>query len=96
MKYSGKVMIEKVTEKTGVRTATKNPHARDNVNVAQGPRTGNATRGEKRSEFKSAKAEREPLAATIMNAYGARAQKDYVDPKLEPIRSDVKPKKFSR
>lgn len=74
---------------------TKNPYTKSNVNVAQGPRTGNNPSVEKRGEFKSAKAEREPLAASIMKAYGARAQQDKVDSKLEPIRSNVKAK-FSK
>ena len=78
MKYSGKVMIEKVTEKTGVRTATRNPHARDNVNVAQGPRTGNEPSSTKRSAFKAAKEERAPLATMIEDAY-AKRQHEYQD-----------------
>lgn len=94
MKYSGKVLIEKVTEKSSVRVDPRNPHARDNVNVAQGPRSGNNPELGKRNEFKSAKEDRAPLADTILRAYGARAQDDYVDSKLEPIRSDVKPKKL--
>ena len=73
MKYSGKVLIEKVTDREGVRPATRNPHARDNVNVAMGPRTGNRGTPDKRSEFITAKAAREPLAAMIENAYVARA-----------------------
>lgn len=96
MKYSREVKIEKIKETAGI-SSTKNPHSVSNVNQAQGPRTGNqGLTGAKRSEFKSAKAEREPLAATIMAAYGARTPDDHVNPKLEPIRSDVKPKKFSR
>jgi len=95
MKYSEKVLIEPIKEKTG-RTATANKYAVADVNVKQGPGTGNTGTPSKRSAFQSAKAEREPLADSIMAAYGARTPKDHVDPKLEPIRSNVKPKKFSR
>lgn len=57
---------------------TANPHAVSNVNVAQGPRTGNSNPGAKRSEFKAAKEERAPLAKTIQNAY-AKRQHEYQD-----------------
>ena len=73
----GKVMIEKIKESTG-RVSTKNPHAVENVNVAQGPRTGNNESTKKRSEFKAAKAEREPLATMIQDAY-AKRQHEYED-----------------
>ena len=69
---------------------SSNPKSVDNVNAKQGPRTGNAGTMSKRSDFTSAKAEREPLARTIQNAFGARAQDDYVNPKLEPISSNSK------
>ena len=96
MKYSGKVMIEKVTEKTG-KTSTRNPKGRDNVNVAQGPRTGNAdAHAGKRAEFKSVKESRAPLADVIARAYGARSVKDHVDPKMEGISPDNKPRKIKR
>ena len=77
MKYGREVKIEKIKEGSG-RVSTKNPHARDNVNVAQGPRTGNNESTEKRSTFKAAKAEREPLATMIQDAY-ARRQHEYED-----------------
>ena len=58
--YLGHVRIEK--EAKSDRPARRdesfgrNPHARDNVNVAQGPRTGNATAHDgKRSKFKEVK-----------------------------------------
>lgn len=95
MKYSGKVLIEKVTEKSGIKS-TRNPHGVDSVNQAQGPRTGNAGTASKRSAFTSGKEERAPLADVIARAYGARAQDDKVNPKLEGIESDVKPRKFKR
>ena len=88
MKYSGKVLIEKVKEKTG-RTSVANMHAVSNVNVAQGPRTGNHGTPAKRSDFQDAKAARAPLAAVIEHAYGLRAPRDHVEAKLESIRSDV-------
>jgi hypothetical protein len=58
---------------------TKNPHARANVNVPQGPRSGNSGAHDgKRGKFIAAKAEREPLAAMIEGAYAAR-QHEYED-----------------
>jgi hypothetical protein len=72
--------------------STRNPHAVNNVNVKQGPRTGNHASSTKRNEFKAAKEERAPLADMIEKAYGARAQKDFVTEKLEPISSNTKAK----
>ena len=69
-----------------------NPKSVSNVNQKSGPRTGNAGTASKRSEFKDNKAEREPLAKTIMSAYGARAAGDKVEKKLEGISSDTKAK----
>ena len=66
----GKVLIAK---DSAASWGTKNPHAVDNVNVAQGPRSGNHGTPAKRGEFKSAKADREPLAAMIQEAYVKRA-----------------------
>ena len=57
---------------------TRNPHAVDNVNVKQGPRTGNNEETGKRSEFKAAKKERAPLATMIQDAY-AKRQHEYED-----------------
>ena len=65
---------------------TKNPHSRTNVNVKQGPRTGNAdAHAGKRREFQADKAARAPLADVIASAYGARAQRDHIDPKANGI-----------
>ena len=94
MKYSGKVLRDE--EKNPGSKSTRNLYAVDNVNVAQGPRTVNKGTPAKRGEFSAAKAERAPLADTINAAYGARAQRDYVDSKAEGIAPVVKPKKFSR
>ena len=58
--------------------STRNPYTVDNVNVKQGPRTGNNPEMTKRSDFKAAKAEREPLATMIEDAYAAR-QHEYED-----------------
>mgnify|MGYP003342268483 CR=1 FL=1 len=55
---------------------TANPHAVSNVNVAQGPRTGNNPAQGKRSEFKAEKESRAPLAKVIENAY-AKRQHEY-------------------
>lgn len=73
----GKVMIEKIKESTG-RVSTKNPHAVENVNQKQGPRTGNNEETGKRSTFKAAKAERAPLATMIQDAY-AKRQHEYAE-----------------
>lgn len=65
---------------------TKNPYCVTNVNVKQGPRTGNAdAHAGKRKEFQAAKAARAPLADVIESAYGARAQRDHIDSKMEGI-----------
>lgn len=75
---------------------TKNPHSVNNVNVKSGPRTGNASaHAGKRKEFQDAKAARAPIADEISKAYGARAQRDYVDPKMEGI-SPVTARKFRK
>lgn len=76
--------------------SVKNHYNKENVNVKQGPRTGNSNPGGKRSAFKDAKAEREPLAREIEKAYGLRTPDDHVSKKLEPIESNVKPRKFAR
>ena len=54
----------------------RNPHARDNVNVAQGPRTGNNPAQGKRNKFKDAKESLAPLAKVIQGAY-AKRQHEY-------------------
>ena len=86
----------KIANEKASAWSCENMYHKDNVNVAMGPRTGNPGTPEKRSDFVAAKAEREPLAATIMAAYGDRAQRDHVDPRMEGIRPVVKPHKFSR
>ena len=76
---------------------TKNPKGVSNVNVKQGPRTGNAgAHAGKRGDFKSAKESRAPLAKVIESAYGKRLVKDNYDPKLEGISPDNKPRKIKR
>lgn len=57
-----------------------NPHAVSNVNQPQGPRVGNeGAHRAKRGNFKSEKAEREPIARAIMAAFGERQVRDYED-----------------
>ena len=51
----------------------ENMYHKDNVNVAQGPRTGNPGTASKRSDFVAAKASREPIATMSQVAYVARA-----------------------
>ena len=67
-----------------------------NVNVAQGPRTGNQNPGGKRADFQDLKAQAAPLATMIQNAYKARTAGDFVDPRYESIKSTVTPQKFKR
>jgi len=78
--YTGKVRILKEAESDRRDTAdertrfSRNPHARDNVNVAQGPRVGmEGAHKAKRGRFLDAKAERAPLADMIERAFGHRA-----------------------
>jgi hypothetical protein len=59
-------------EKASAWTCENQYHV-TNVNVAQGPRTGNPGTASKRSDFIAAKASREPLATMINDAYVARA-----------------------
>lgn len=55
-----------------------NPYTTKNVNVAQGPRNGNADAHEgKRGAFIDAKQERAPLADFIERAYATRNADDY-------------------
>ena len=77
---------------------TKNQYSKSNVNVAQGPRTGNTGSRAKRGEFLDAKAERAPVADAIAAAYTARGRDtaETIRPGVESIRADVKPKQFSR
>jgi hypothetical protein len=57
---------------------SRNRYHRDNVNVPMGPRIGNeGAHAEKRGNFLDAKAERQPLADEIMNAYAKRQREDY-------------------
>jgi hypothetical protein len=86
----------RIARETASAWSCENRYHRDNVNVSMGPRTGNDGTPQKRSDFISAKAERAPLADSINEAYGARAQQDRVDPKMTGIRPVVKPKRFSR
>lgn len=86
----------RIAKETASSWSPENPYHVDNVNVSMGPRTGNDGTPQKRSDFIQAKAERAPLADSITEAYGARNLPNHVDPRMEGIRSVVKPKKFSR
>jgi len=90
MKYSGKVLINE--ERNPGSKSSANPYHRDDVNAGQGPRTGNAGTASKRSDFNTAKESRAPLADMIAGAFGARAQDDRVNPKLEPVSANTKVK----
>jgi hypothetical protein len=89
----GKVLINE--EKNPGSKSVKNQHHRDNVNVPQGPRTGNTgAHAAKRGAFKTAKAERAPLADMIERAFGARGTRDKeeINPGLEGVHSDTRVK----
>jgi hypothetical protein len=93
MKYSGKVLRDE--EINPGSKSVKNPHARTNVNVPQGPRVGNeGAHSAKRGNFKAQKEERAPLADMIERAFGARGTRDAdeVNPGLESIHADTKVK----
>ena len=72
-------------------------------NFGSGPRMGNAaSRAGKRAAFKEGKAERSGLADSINAAFAARSPttesktRTTIDPTLEGVEADVKPKKFKR
>ena len=72
-------------------------------NYGTGPRMGNATsRPGKRKTFAEGKAERSNLADSINAAFTARSPtvnsytKTTIDPALEGVMSDVKPKRFKK
>jgi hypothetical protein len=92
----GPVRIAKETASTWT---CANPYTKTNVNVAQGPRTGNPGTISKRHDFQDAKAEREPIATMIEDAFAAREDRDYADktfPRQGAIEPDVKPKRLRR
>lgn len=81
------------------KVTTANPNRKDNVNVAQGPRTGNTgARAGKRAEFISMKEGREPIADIIVNAYKARGDqyKMKTTEKSGSIMPDVKPQRLKK
>ena len=83
--YHGKTYIEKssTADRPDRRDETfgRNPHARDNVNVAQGPRTGNAgAHDAKRGRFLAEKAERYELSDHITRAFEGRARELEANP----------------
>lgn len=66
--------------RTETASFARNPYARDNVNVSQGPRVGNSGAHEsKRGAFKADKAERQAIADEIEKAYGLRQMRDYAE-----------------
>jgi hypothetical protein len=76
-----------------------NMHRKSNVNVAQGPRTGNTSaRAGKRAEFIDMKEDRAPIADIIVNAYKARGDqyKMKTTEKSGSIMPDVKPQRFKK
>ena len=88
--YHGKVYIEKESSAEGMDTRlagfARNPHARDNVNVAQGPRTGNeGAHKQKRGAFLDSKAERYALSDQIDRAFAGREAELTANPGLHEI-----------
>jgi hypothetical protein len=86
----------KIAKETTSKWTPRNQHGVDNVNQSMGPREGNKSQGTKRADFQTGKEERNTLADTINAAYGARAQRDSIDERMEGIRPVVKPHKFAR
>lgn len=75
-------------------SAKGNPNSVTNVNVAQGPRTGNNQSMEKRNAFVDGKQTRAPLANVIADAYTARGRgrADVTNKSLDNISPDTKAK----
>lgn len=97
-KPTSPVRIEAIKEST-TRVDTANQYRKTNVNVAQGPRTGNTgARAGKRAEFISMKEGREPIADIIVNAYKARGDqyKMKTTEKSGSIMPDVKPQRLKK
>ena len=91
--YTGKVRIEKSSsaDRPDRRDESfgRNPHARDNVNVAQGPRTGNeGAHLAKRGNFKAAKAERYELSEMVERAFAGRARELEANPGEHEVHAD--------
>ena len=104
----GRVRILKEAESDRPDTAdertrfSRNPHARDNVNVPQGPRVGMAgAHLAKRGNFLDAKAERQPLADMIERAFAGRAAELEANPgehevaESGAIKSNVQVERFA-
>ena len=66
----------KIAKDKSASWGTRNPHAVDNVNVAQGPRTGNSGTPSKQKSFLSEKSDRGSymagLADMVSTAFGKR------------------------
>lgn len=95
------VRLSKETDPTMARRVDPtNMYRKENVNVAQGPRTGNSSaHGGKRADFIEAKESRAPVADVIAAAYGERQRSDYAGKNFKndgSIMPDVKPKRFAR
>ena len=87
----------RIANETATDWTCANPYTKTNVNVAQGPRTGNAGTMSKRRDFVAAKESREPIATMIEDAFAARENRDYADrtfPKQGAIEPDVKPRRL--
>ena len=89
----------KIARDTASSWTCTNLYNKTNVNVAQGPRTGNPGTISKRRDFVAAKESREPIATMIEDAFAAREERDYADktfPNQGAIEPDVEPRKLKR
>jgi hypothetical protein len=79
--YTGDVKIEKERDNRPAKWSCENMNHVDNVNVAQGPRTGNRGMPDKRMEFVDAKESRVPLSDMVNDAFAARGRDraEYID-----------------
>ena len=79
--YTGDVKIEKERDNRPAKWSCENMYHEDNVNVAQGPRTGNHGMPVKRTDFVDSKESRVPLSDMVNQAFAARGKSraDYVN-----------------
>jgi hypothetical protein len=84
-----KASADKKDTRTETRLDVRNPYGRDNVNVPMGPRTGNeGAHSAKRGNFLDQKAEREPVAKTILAAFAGRAAELEANPGEHEVPGD--------
>jgi len=89
--YSGKVRINE--ESNTNSWSCENLNHKDNVNVAQGPRTGNPGTMSKRTDFVAGKQQRAPLADMVNAAFASRgkSREEYIN-KADQVGDNVEVK----